>query len=446
MSKLIREDKLVCVEVDENANHNKYYHIKQFEDFSLYMEWGRIDAGKQTKEEKFTSQYESDKFYDKKVKEKLRGKVNSETGKREPYTLAKVLGGTSGTPSSVKEISTLRVKDLAKKQIRTSSSVVEKLIDYLIQVNIHTITEGTGGNVRFDVDTGLFSTPLGVVTLDGIKEAKDTLDKLSPFVVSSNLDNNDYKSLLSQYLRLIPQKVPHRHVWKTLYTTQNDLQNQNNILDSLESSYNAVISNSTKDDKVPEKKEENIFNVELQVLEDPDVLKKIVTKYDSTKAGYHACSHLKIKRVYTVNIESVYKNFEEKGRPIGNIMELFHGTRSSNLLSILKKGLIIPSARDPHVTGAMFGPGLYASSQSSKATNYSYGYWGNGPKDNNCFVFLLDFAMGKYFTPNSPVRTTPPSGYNSYWAKPQVSGVQNHEMIVPTTHQANLKYLIELSS
>lgn len=446
MSKLIREDKLVCVEVDENANHNKYYHIQQFEDFSIHMEWGRIDAGKQTKQETFASQFESDKFYDKKVKEKLKGKVNSETGKREPYTLAKVLGGTSGTPATVREVTKSMVKDLAKKQIRTSSSVVEKLVDYLIQVNIHAITEGTGGNVTFNVDTGLFSTPLGVVTLDGIKEARDTLDKLSPFVVNSNLDNNDYKSLLSQYLRLIPQKVPHRHVWRTLYTNQNDLQNQNNILDSLESSYNAVITDSKKDDKVPDRKEEQVFNVELQLMEDPDVFKKIAIKYDSTKTGYHACSHLKIKRVYTVNIDSVHRQFEDRGRSIGNVMELFHGTRSSNLLSILKKGLIIPSPRDPHVTGSMFGPGLYASSQSSKATNYSYGYWGQGPRDNNCFVFLLDFAMGKHFTPNSPVRTTPPSGYNSYWAKPNISGVMNHEMIVPNTYQANLKYLIELSS
>ena len=159
--KILREDKLINVNVDEDANHNKFYHIIQYEDFSLRMEWGRVDSGSQTQEKSFPSQSASDKIYDKKVAEKLKGKLNKKTGQREPYTKVDILSGTSGKSSAKQStISGEKVKNIAKNQIKTDSTIVSNLIDYLVKVNIHTITSES--NITYDVDTGLFATPLGV--------------------------------------------------------------------------------------------------------------------------------------------------------------------------------------------------------------------------------------------------------------------------------------------
>ena len=128
-------------------------------------------------------------------------------------------------------------------------------------------------------------------------------------------------------------------------------------------------------------------------------------------------------------------------------MELWHGTRASNLLSILKGGLVIPSSSSSHVTGRMFGDGLYFSDQSSKSLNYSYGYWGGGSRDNNCFMFMCKVKMGKYYVPRGSYDGPfPRKGHDSVYAKASRSGVRNNEMIVYSTDQANLVYLIEFSN
>jgi len=109
----------------------------------------------------------------------------------------------------------------------------------------------------------------------------------------------------------------------------------------------------------------------------------------------------------------------------------------------LKSGLIIPPTSSPHVTGRLYGDGLYFAPSSTKSLNYSYGYWDGKAKDNECYMFLADVAMGKVYTPKDRSRSYPVSGYDSTWAKGGISGVIHDECIVYKTNQANLKYLIK---
>ena len=112
----------------------------------------------------------------------------------------------------------------------------------------------------------------------------------------------------------------------------------------------------------------------------------------------------------------------------------------------MKSGLIIPkSSGSIQITGRMFGDGLYFSDQATKSLNYSYGYWDGGSKDDNCFMFLADVAMGKIHTPSGPTSSLPKKGYDSTFAEAGKSGVMNNEMIVYRTSQANLRYLIEFA-
>ena len=69
-------------------------------------------------------------------------------------------------------------------------------------------------------------------------------------------------------------------------------------------------------------------------------------------------------------------------RKLGNTLLLWHGSRTSNIASILKdvstkemspcsQGLKIAPPEAP-ITGHMFGKGLYFTSISSKAANYCH--------------------------------------------------------------------------
>ena len=62
-------------------------------------------------------------------------------------------------------------------------------------------------------------------------------------------------------------------------------------------------------------------------------------------------------------------------------------------------------------------------------------------------MFIADVAMGKIYTPTSSYDGPfPKNGYDSVFAKGGMSGVQNNEMIVYQTNQANLKYLVEFTN
>jgi poly [ADP-ribose] polymerase len=153
---------------------------------------------------------------------------------------------------------------------------------------------------------------------------------------------------------------------------------------------------------------------------------------------------LDVKTVYSVDINTVSQAFKNDGAKMDNIWELWHGSATSNLLSILKGGLVIPPASSSHCTGRMFGNGVYASNISTKALGYAYGYW-NGNRDSNCFMFLLDMAMGNYHVPARYGSHFPVHGSDSTFAKPGKSGIQNEEMIAYRTSQINLNYLVEFS-
>jgi poly [ADP-ribose] polymerase len=136
------------------------------------------------------------------------------------------------------------------------------------------------------------------------------------------------------------------------------------------------------------------------------------------------------------------QEWNNDGAKMTNIWELWHGSSCSNLLSIMSKGFIIPPSTSSNVTGRMFSNGVYASSISTKALGYSTGYWGKSSY-NRYFMFVVDMAMGRYFVPPGPSNNLPKPGYDSTFAKPGLSGIQNEEMIVYRLSQVRPKYLVE---
>jgi poly [ADP-ribose] polymerase 2/3/4 len=430
------------IAVDPLGNNNKFWKYEHFsapiseknETGDLRITWGRVGA------ENPESQLRSydQKWLASKVKSKLRGKHDGP-----PYTECQIID-TGAPASSPKSLAKAQVAKLAVQEIAGDCKITAALVKSLAEANRHELLAATGGQMDIDLETGMVRTALGVVTSSAVKDARILLDQMAPFVNKKNTENPRYIELIGKYLRLVPQKVGSKRGW---YNEFINLTTQTQLLDQLEASVELAEQRMkdalTNTDKTAEKKVQ-VFNVKMSICTDEKVIEKIKRMYSTGGSSRHESSRLKPVRIYEIEIPHMAAMFKTDGEKVGNIKFLWHGTRMFNVLSILKRGFVLPSQLSTvQTTGAMYGPGLYFSANSTKSLNYSYGYWDGGRRDSNCYMFLVDVAMGKEYIP-SYGGNGKKSGYDSCWAKPG-SGVINDEQIVYRTSQANIRYLVEFN-
>ncbi|KKN52810.1 hypothetical protein LCGC14_0608530 [marine sediment metagenome] len=411
---------------DLDANNNKFWYVWFYDDDQIETQNGRQGAMGQRRFITATGR----KKYEAKLNEKRRkGYIENKTA--------------DITTSSVSAVSNSTLRDIAAKQIKNNSKLVQDLIDYLVQVNAHQIADKTGGQITFDTSTAQFKTTVGVIIPDQVSRARNLLDDLANFVNNRDWDDWDCKRKLNEYLSLIPrdfgrQKLSPREILPNLQK----IQEENDILDGLDSSFAGLVQTSTtkNTDKEPE-----VFNVELTLISDNKIISRVRDKFHKTKKhGHRSVYSMDVKNVYQVDICTMRENYDKYGAKLSNIRQLWHGTKSSNVLSILRQGLIIPPAHSSHCTGRMYGSGAYFSSVSTKALNYATSFWGSGGSTKRIFMFLADVAMGNYHLASSGWGSSyPKKGYDSTWAKGGQSGVINDEQIIYKLSQANLVYLVE---
>jgi poly [ADP-ribose] polymerase len=412
-------------------NNNKFWYITERDDSTCVVQFGRVGGNGATKTRAFPTQPHAARFYESKCREK--------EGDRKGYRKLQVIDGGNGV--SVEVASQHQLEKVAAEQIQSDCPRTQELIRYLTQANVHNILSAT--TMHYDVDKGLFRTPCGIVTSAGIDQARLLLAQIGDFVVRRAFRSKAYANILNDYLMLIPQKVGRKLDPGTLYPDLDAVQKQNAILDSLEASLQTALARPDDEEETAPVK---LFEVKLHLVPKKKEVARIEQKFRGTRQKMHACAHLGVKTVYEVEIASMARWFAAEGSGIGGVRELWHGTRASNLLSILKSGFVIPSSNAPFCTGRMFGNGVYFSDQSTKSLSYAYGYWGGGRRDDNCFMFLADVAMGRSFMPQAPGGRLPMPGYHSTFARAGQSGVLNNEMIVYQTCQINPRFLVEFAA
>ncbi len=421
MATITKEVRLICSDII--SNNNKFYYGRYFDDGTAESEYGRVGLSGQV------THYPTHAALDAKV----RGKA------KKGYTELKTVA-TSGVSSSVHTVQKGDLLDIASQQIKTSSPALNAMIKRLVEWNIHQITSAT--NVTYNSVSGLFETPLGVVTMDGITEARDILSDSVGL-----LNKGDYGakmvSNINQFLRIVPSNIGMKRLEpRTFFPDLQSIQKQNDILDSLEASYKALQA-PVKTDGDKQNVLEQVFKVRLDAVTDAAEIARIQKKYKDTRKDTHVCAHLNVKNVFEVEIEDNVMAFEQ-GSKVGEIMELWHGTKKANVLSILKSGLQVSPPSTASIAGKMYGNGIYFAIHSTKSLNYSYGYW-DGKRENNCFMFIAKVALGKYHIPKGSYGSFPHPGSDSTWAKSGQSGVINDEIIVYNNRQFKLTHLVEFA-
>lgn len=437
MAQVIEHKKYVAVNPLEN--NNKFWEYSVFDDNTMTFTYGRIDVTSST-----TKPQALDR---KKLNTKIREKLNDKTA---PYTEIQILAAKQAPVSSSSNLSKEQLKKIAEAEIGAGCPIVSSLVKSLAEANRHELIAATGGAMDVDLSTGIISTAMGVITSESVDSARIKLAEMSKFVKNKDFDNPSYVKSLGDYLTLVPQRVGSARGWHRYFISDDSgIVKQSSLLDQLDTSVALANQRVIDAAKAPVKKGDKpvqaTFEVKMKIVDNPDIIKMVNKLYNDTKQSIHVSHSMKPVRVYEIEIPHMATSFESDGRNVGNIQMLWHGTRMFNVLSIMKRGLILPKTLSTmQIAGAMFGNGIYFSDQSTKSLNYAVGYWDGGKRDNRCFMFLSDVAMGKSYLPSRP-ENGQKAGFDSCFAVGGKSGVLNNEMIVYRTSQANLRYLVEFS-
>jgi poly [ADP-ribose] polymerase 2/3/4 len=429
MSKQVtKRYKLNYFDIDRNSN--KVWEGIAYSDGTFKSRWGRVVEGANlaSNEKNLGSSSAAETELENKKREKIaKGYKDSQVFDDE-IIITTTPGGN--------------LKNIAVKEIGGADDVTTlELLEYLAEVNIHNITAST--SIKYNAANATFSTPLGVLTPTAVADARDILAAIDAQNSSGDPNSILRTNKIRDYFQLVPKdfgrKIPEA---SELLNSQTKIQKENDILDAIES----AISNAQNT-----KSGEPIFKCRLTKIphwtpEGRNEFRRIRSLFESTKNINHGyTSTLKLKRIYEVEIEDMKANFDKCSAKLGNVRsDLWHGTKASNLLSILRSGLIIPPRSSAHCTGRMFGNGIYTSNQSTKALNYATSMWNRSGQDKQrTFMFLCDTALGKTHKPGSYNSNLPAKGTDSTWVEAGTAGVMNHECIVYSVDRINLRYLCE---
>lgn len=359
------------------------------------------------------------------------------------YTQVEVAADVGSGMVNTASVQKADIRQKAIDEIASGDKGLADLVGLLVDRNTREITSTT--TLKVDTATGLFKTDGGViVTRKVVDEARVLLGQVKPlFGKQTQSVPGGLDKLACDYLMRIPTDIGRsRPTFQNVFPDQASVDKQEQILDALLGSLDMLTKPAAPAADAPKTAAKKTWSVKLTPV-DVKELKRIDTKFRSTFQAHHAASALKPKRAWTLSIDHMDEGFAADGAKVGNVQELWHGTRVGNLLSIFSRGLIIPPWAD---AGRMFGDGVYFSDISTKSLNYAYGYWGGGKTDNNCFMLLNDVAMGKPFVPcGCGSWKKAPDGHDSVFAQPGISGIANNEMIVFRATQCKVTRLVEFA-
>uniref|UniRef100_H3H4R1 Poly [ADP-ribose] polymerase n=1 Tax=Phytophthora ramorum TaxID=164328 RepID=H3H4R1_PHYRM len=140
----------------------------------------------------------------------------------------------------------------------------------------------------------------------------------------------------------------------------------------------------------------------LEVLANIEISQKLQTEKRNAKknAGAHnryvETTHAPTHVQYKLRIKSVLKvvrpdeeKFKDVFQSVDNHKLLWHGSRMSNVVGILSKGLRVAPPEAPN-NGYMFGKGIYFADSVSKSANYCW----TTPQNPKGVLILAEVALG----------------------------------------------------
>lgn len=438
---------------DPVANSNKFYVAEVDSnskgEYRFLATYGRVGSKGQICAKAFNSLSAAKSAMQTKVNEKKKkgyvqvdmavGTQGSEQAKNRINCDGTGVGTTSKSNNDSKDKKTIHVN-----KIKLADNIVDLILRIYEEANSAVLRTATGSATK----TG--ASPLGNLGINTINDGRLILSQIAQIQKGrklgelNNWEVRDITQLAIKYYTIIPHVVSSKIDMQYMLTDlTTNLDREFDILQLYEDSLRVL---STMDLDAPLERKYKDLNCNLTTVND-ETWKRVEKFIRSTALPQHHGYNLNVRNVVGVN---QLKAPEFDGH-YGNIQELFHGSRSANIVGILSSHLRLPNTLSAgiHKTGAMFGDGIYFASNSTKSANYSFGSWGGGRnRHNSAYLFIADVALGKqkiYHDACSYLRKAP-DGYDSVWGKPTGhSWLKNHEYIIYRENQCKIKYIVEVT-
>lgn len=353
--------------------------------FILFTRWGRVGDYGQYQKTPFQTMEEAIKEFCKIFKSKSGNAwENVKNFQHQPkkYDLVSL---DKRTFVQKKEI----VLDIASKVPSKLSSCLNKLLKNLMDV--HMIKSSLK-------DMGCVVNSLfGALSETSLIEAEKILKIASDVVKEKdNLENNmktqDYYEELSakildlseKFYRLVPL-YGYSYERMALLSTQNEIEHQMNVIHDLmhiELSGEMLLGAQHRSKEInPSDYLYRCLGCQLDLLEENGLEAQLILQYI-----HNSCGYLKPK------VESIFRVFREGEstyvKELPHHMMLWHGTKVSNILGILKRGLQLSPLGVLH-TGSAFGKGIYFADMFQKSYDYCSA---NGSR--SYYMLLCEVALG----------------------------------------------------
>lgn len=396
--------------IDPNNNHNKFYDIDELDNGKFRVTYGRVGAKGTIVEYPINE-------WNKKYKEKIRKGYKDIT---EDYKVVSI-------NNTIPNIDTLSGN--IKIQLQLLHKYAKETFVENYNVQISDITETLVNKAQLLIDTINSKLELNA----DLTELNDLLIKLFnviPRKMKSVKDSLFLNKIIDQ--DILNQETDRMTKEQDLLDTiKGQLQKQNNIIDNnAENNISYLDTLGISFDEISSDEE--------------TMLKKLM---GNSKSKY-------IKGFKVIN-HKTQKLFDEELNNASNKKTklLFHGSRSSNWLNIIKQGLILhPNAIR---TGSLFDNGIYFADNADKSLGYiSGGRWNSTKKDNDNWLAVYEVHYGnaaKYTDlPNKSIKLDkwiPNNNFDSYFADKNIEKRYNlyrNEYIVYKESKCTIKYLIHI--
>ena len=246
-----------------------------------------------------------------------------------------------------------------------------------------------------DVIKANYSVKSGQVTKIMVDEVQKYLNEMT---YANSL--NEFNSYLLEIFKIIPRSMSRVDAY--LAYSQNDMakiiQREQDLLDIMR----GQIITPVKGQKVVTQAGNKHTILELNGIRMEEVSAKDIEEIKK-RMGSNAHRFVNAWRVVNEKQETAYNAYcKEEGLRKRDCKLLWHGTRSENVWSILKTGLVL-RPQNAVITGKMLGRGLYFAPDFLKSRNYTSARgttWASG-KDNTGFMILHAVAYGNPYNLNS---------------------------------------------
>ena len=348
------DDEFSCILslTDLDNNKNRFYILQLINDnnrFILYKRYGRIGEEGKTMIKSYCKLNDGKNEFKKQFKHKTKNEwiAKHNFQNKNGYVYNKI------------EVNNV---DKIKHSMDIKSILPNDIQEFIKMISNPEMIMGSLSELKFDIT----KLPFGKISDEQIDNGKSILHKIKMKLLNNESIEETFISLTKLFYHYLPyacgrKKPPVINNLQLIEQLQNDIEYIYNIQQAL----NIISSNNITEH--PLDSAYNNINAKITPLNKSSPMWGILSEYlINTHGPTHKFS------LNLVNILEIENNMNKSfDTPTKHTQLLFHGSRMCNWCSIIKNGFVLdPSMLEVHITGKMFGYGLYFTNSSSKSAQY----------------------------------------------------------------------------